>query len=690
MIDSQWRQRLLQIVFPALLAPMQLGVFGPHIIYSTNQAEFTASFGNLVIHLVLPVLIVAGALIGLGLLLPVKLFRGYVSVLFGFGLVLWIQGNLLVASYGPFDGGTIDWSTHAWRNPYEIALWVAVPVLAAGAARAVFPAAVFCSRVLLALQAATLIVSAVQAERPLRAGWQGPSDAMFELSTSRNVFHIVLDSFQSDYFLDILQADRPAIDRSFSGFVFFADHAGAFPTTMVSIPAMLTGTVYRNEQPLRPYIRAHFREGSLFSALRAHRYRVDSISGMAYDSESATTFFRMPRPYVSFEEYTRFAAWQLADLALFRHAPQTLRPWIFNDQKWRLQTLFGQGYSNETLERRYHSVNGEAVLAEFARRMTPAVDEPVYKYLHVGIPHAPVVLNADCEYIGPTRVSRPTYAGQARCAITRVEALLDRLRALNLYDSSLVVISSDHGISLAPRQFGRDRFVPGGRLSETAGRAMALLIVKPPHGAGPLRVSYAPTTITDIPATVLDALGLPTTLPGQSALTLEEAARRERSFADYEWKNEDWGQTYFEYLDLFQINGGLRDGASWDLTETLYAPEADAPSRSRGLADPHRSSSGIVYRWSDPIFFLHAPPDARGFEMTVRSIARGPQEVTVRIGQEIIDRTTVGRDWITLRHSLPRTTTRSGVWLEFRVDPPFHPNRGQDLGIQTRELTWFR
>jgi hypothetical protein len=272
-----------------------------------------------------------------------------------------------------------------------------------------------------------------------------------------------------------------------------------------------------------------------------------------------------------------------------------------------------------------------------------------------------------------------------------VEAFLDRLRALNLYDSSLIVISSDHGVRLAPRQFGRDRFVPDGPISEIAGRAMALLIVKPPHSAGPLRVSYAPTTISDIPATVLDALGLPKTLPGEPALKLEEATRRERSFAHYMWENQDWRQTYFEHLDLFRIDGRLRDGESWTLTDSLYAPDADSAVRTRGLADPHRSSSGVVYRWSDPTFFLHAPPDARGFEMTVRSIASRPQEVTVHIGHEILDRFTLSdQRWVTLRHPLPKAAARSGVWVEFRVDPPWRPNRGSlELGVQTRDLKWF-
>jgi hypothetical protein len=682
------RRRFVECLFPALLAPLQIGLFGPHTIYSTNEAEFTAGFGALVMHLAVPVLLAAGALIAIGLVLPAKLFRRYVAVLFAVGLLCWIQGNLLVPDYGPLDGSPIEWSAHDDRNVFEIAMWVVVPLLAFAAAHRIFPAAVFGSRVLVALQALLLLVTAVQAESPDR--WRGPSDAMFELSRTRNVFHLVLDSFQSDAFLNLVETDRAGIDRSFSGFVFFPDHAGAFPTTMVSIPAMLSGAVYRNDAPLPQYVRTVFDKGSLFRTLRAHEYRVDSITELSYDSTSATFFFRMPRPYVSYQEYTRFAAWQLADLALFRHVPHAARPAIYNDQEWRLQTWFG-GRSTETKERRYHPVNGEVVLADFARRMTPAVDEPVYKFLHVGIPHPPVTVNERCEYIGPARhLTREGYAGQIRCAVARVEAFLDRLRELNLYDSSLIVISSDHGVRLPPRQFSADRAVPGAPLSDIAGRAMALLIVKPAHSTGPLRVSYAPTAIGDIPATVLDALGLPKTLPGEPALKLAEDAKRERSFANYPWEDGGWALKYFEYMDVFRVNGRLRDGGAWTLADTIYAPEVDLSARSRGLGDFRRSRNGVVYRWSDPIFFLHAPAGARGFEMAVRSIAAMPQEVTVRVGGEVVERLELpDQQWATVRHSFAEPAG-SGAWIEFRVDPPWRPNRRSRvlLGVQTRDLTW--
>jgi len=324
--------RLLRIkgaLAPALLVALQLCLFGPHTIYAGNEAEFTASFWVLVRPPLMAGAVVVLVLLALGLLMPGRLVRAYVAVLFGLGILLWVQANFLVADYGPLDGTAIDWSIESSRTLPEIAMWIIVPVLCLVGARHVSRVAPFASAVLIALQGVVLAASAARAEVRSGAEWKGPAESRFELSKTHNVIHIVLDAFQSDVFGEILDEDRQALDQSFSGAVFFADHAAAFPTTMVSIPAMLSGTVYRQERPLPRYVREHFDKGSLFKTLRARGYRIDNISEIPFDARSSTVY-RMPRPYVGYDEYRTFAAWQLADLSLFRyfHGRSTLKTWL--------------------------------------------------------------------------------------------------------------------------------------------------------------------------------------------------------------------------------------------------------------------------------------------------------------------------------------------------------------------------
>jgi hypothetical protein len=691
MPESRWHRAIL-LLFPALFPPLQLFLFGPHTLYAGNQQEFSAPFWNIVVHLVPTIAGVTAALVTIGLALPERLYRHYLAGLVGVGVVLWIQGNLIVGDYGVLNGEDIDWSGHAWRNRYEPILWLAVPVVLIIFARRIFATAVFASRILVALQVALVGVTAAKADPEARAKWEGAPDAIFELSSKQNVFHFVLDGFQSDVFLDIVETDRAAMDRRFSGFTFFANHAGAFPTTIVSIPAMLTGQAYRNQEPMRRFIAQQFKRGSIYGVMRSQGYQVDVVSGLQYDKAAATNYYRLPTPYVTYDAYVKFTAWQLADLSLFRHSPHLVKPAIYNGQSWRLQNAFGSDGA-DTTGRRHLPVNGEAFLRDFTPRLRIAHDRPLYKYVHVGIPHWPMTLDADCTYIGVKRASRDLYTGQARCAVKRVGEFLDRLRELGLYDSSMVVISSDHGIAIPPDGFNGDRDIFGGPLSNLSGSALALLVVKPPHSSGPLRVSQAPTMISDIPATIVDTLGLKNPFPGMSAMKIDEQAARPRSFAVYPWSSADWNADHFPHMDVFTINGSVIDGAAWTTEDPIYAPGIDVGGRSRGFYRPERGGPGVTFRWSGPTAYLHAPPDAKGVALAVRSAAPTPQTLTVEIRGKVVEtRTLTDHEWHTISYEIgakPRDARLDDEWVVLKVDPIWRPRGdGRRLGVMTRDVKW--
>ncbi len=689
-IDSRPR-RLLIVAFPALLVPLQLLLFGPHTIYSGNLQEFSAPFWSLAVHVVPMILAVAGVLALIGVVLPARLFQHYVVALVAVGIVVWAQGNLMIGDYGLLNGQDIDWSGHAWRNRYELALWIVLPVVSIVLARKLFSTAVFASRILIALQVVLLAYTAAQADPEARAKWEGAPEAIFELSSKQNVFHFVLDGFQSDAFHDIIKAERAEMDRQYSGFTFFANHMGAFPTTVVSIPAMLTGATYRNQEPMRSYIAKEFKRASIFRAMRDQGYQVDAMSGLNYDKPSATNYYRLPTPYVTYDAYVRFAGWQLADLALFRHSPHLLKPWIYNDQSWRLQNTFGQ--STDTAGRRFGPVNGQAFLADYTSRMRVAHDRPTYKYLHAVIPHWPVSVNADCEYIGARSLRRPNYTEQARCGVRRVGALLDKLRELGLYDSSLILISSDHGVGLPPQGFTGGRDVFGAPLSELAGGALALLVVKPPNSTGPVRISRAPSAITDIPATIVDTLGLKNPFPGVSALKLDEHTPRPRQFAVYLWRTSEWQADFFTYMDVFTVDGQVVNGSDWKTEDSIYAPQTTPEGRSRGFYRPERGGPGEMFRWSLPLALLHQPPDARGVELKVRSAANHPQTLTVEMRGKVIDKRVLSdNEWYSLSYSIPpsASTPPGGEWLVLRVDPPWKVRGDRRVfGVMTRDLKWI-
>ena len=255
-----------------------------------------------------------------------------------------MHGNLLVADYGLLDGGGLDLTPPAGRVPFEAALWIGVLALALGFAGAVSRAAPTVSAILVGLQALVLLLPPA-ALRPESGGsaesWRLPPASIYELSADRNLIHIVLDMFPSHIFAEIRDGDRPAFDRGWSGFTFFRDHLGAFPTTKGGMPAMLTGVPWRNEAPFDHYAQQH---PSVFHPLGQHGYRLRSLTAHVPDHPSDrfpgaedAVRYTIPAPYGSYRDYVDSASAQLLDLSLFRHAPHGVKAPIYRDDRWLLQ-----------------------------------------------------------------------------------------------------------------------------------------------------------------------------------------------------------------------------------------------------------------------------------------------------------------------------------------------------------------
>ena len=118
-----------------------------------------------------------------------------------------------------------------------------------------------------------------------------------------------------------------------------------------------------------------------------------------------------------------------------------------------------------------------------------------------------------------------------------------------------------------------------------AGKALALLMVKPAGRIGPVEVSEAPSFIGDIPATIFEQLGWEHNFPGISAFAHAEGAKRKRQFASYPWTQADWKAPYLRKLVVYDIDGPVRKSLSWRLNRIIMAPDFFDGARDRGPQD---------------------------------------------------------------------------------------------------------
>ena len=704
--DERWR-RLRTVLFPALLGPSQLLLFGPWTVHDTNPTEFLVGFWELAPGWVWLIGPVVGALAGLSIVMPARWFPRYVAGLCAVGVLLWAQGNLLLADYGLLDGGGLDLASHAWRTPVEAGLWVCVLLLAViFADRGARVAPVACVA-LVTLQTAVLLVPVgrtATADAPSTPGaetaWRLPPPEIYELSGTRNLIHIVLDTFPSPTFAGILDADRPAFDRDWPGFTFFANHLGAHRTTLGSMPAMLSGVAFRNEMPFREFVARH---PSVFHVLGQQGYRLRSLASRGHDhlnpsfpGVDAAIRYDIPTPYGSYRDYVDVAAAQLLDLSLFRHAPHAFKPDIYRDRQWLLQQRIAARRGPEATAAQ--PFGDAAFLRDFANRITRGDDAPVYTFLHVITPHLPVVTDADCAYAPKSAPIPEDFADQARCALSAVGTLLQRLRDLDLYDRSAIIVTSDHGLTvdlIKPEDQHplAGRSPAGPTLPRIESWATPLLLVKPFAAQGPLQTSYAPTAITDVPATLLDLAGLPDALGrGASVLRIDPAEPRQRTYAHH--RPQARPNPFYDVLYVFSVSGRVDDQDAWSYHRTVFGPTDDRAAQHREhqigvFADPDVTTNQFgtrVYRTDEYAVFHAAAENSRvTFDVRRMPAMATAQTVTVRVDGDVVDQHVLADDaWHTLSYPVEARSEDSPFCIELLTSPAWYDATGESWGPMLR------
>ena len=701
------RSRLRAVLFPAILGPSQLLLFGPWTVHDTNRPEFLVGFWELASGWLWLLALVVGVPAALGVLVPARWFPRYVASLCAAGVLLWTQGNLLLSDYGVLDGGGLDLVSHGWRTPYEVGLWIGVLVLAVAFADVVARTASVASGILVALQTVVLLIP-TSGEAPLpgiaespqdraEAAWQLPPSEIFELSSTRNLIHIVLDSFPSHTFAEILDADRSAYDRDWPGFTFFANHLGTQRTTRHSMPAMLTGVSFANDVTFSEYVARH---PSVFNVLGQEGYRLRVLSSYggnqvnpAFPGVDGTIRYAIPNPYGGYRDYVDFTGAQLLDLSLLRHVPHALKPSVYRDQQWLFQErMASQRGPEATAEPPF----GDALfLSEFANRITRGGSAPVYTFVHLLTPHPPIVTDSDCRY-APRRPPRPEdFVNQAECTLSAVGALLRRLHELDLYDQTGIIVTSDHGVNvrLNPLEANHPFYgkpSPHGvvTFATVQRRAAPLLAVKPIAAKGPLQVSDAPTSALDVAATLLDLADIPGSLGnGVSVLRMDPATPRQRTYAH--------ASTSFDVLHVFAVNGHINDPNAWSYYRSVFEPSNDPAAQRRahwiGLsAEPMSTtaqSRGRVYRADEYAMFYAAPENSR-ITFDVRRIAAVPadQTVTVQIDGQVVERRLLTDDtWHAVSYPVePRPSDDSPFCIELLTSSAQPNTEGASSGLMLR------
>lgn len=545
-------EKLTVSIAVSLLLSLTLFFFGPVNLYYTNIREMPFLFSE-IWYYILAISLIAG----FSLALLLWLLRGNYHVagsalVFALGLLFWIQGNILVWDYGLLNGHEIIWENYLWNGVIDSLVWIGILIVVLFYSKRLYRYIGIACMLLLIMQAAGLMATVYSASdepewKNLQYSSEHNTNSMYEFSTNTNVILIILDTFQSDIFQEIID-EGPEYRDMFKGFTYYRNNLGGFPATYPSIIYILSGKLYDNSIPVSQFIKNTALHNSMPILLKENGVRVDVRTGCigtifpnnkVYDMIDGFSW----KTHGAFSEVNISEITPIYRLTFFRYVPHILKRYFYGTSI-NLGKIDESSFDMET----YYKFNS-------ATRVS--LPERAFKLFHLIGTHAPFHLNEDLKYVElPQNITG--YKSQAKASLKISYALLESLKRNNSYNNSIIFIIGDHGIGAGTQ------LVSGG---------IPLMLVKPFNSTGPLKISNAPVSLGDIPKTVAEELKIRNNFSGSSIFSVNDSDLRVRTYHSYNsyiWDPEDQREDYLPPLKEYKISGFSWNISSWEPTFREY------------------------------------------------------------------------------------------------------------------------
>ena len=585
----------LLISFFAVSIP---SIWVPLTIYLGNTSMFMISITELTLWL-FSVSAVGTLIVTLLLLCLPQLVRGWgIRLAFALGLLLWLQANVFAWRMGVLDGSELKWSPTDIRGLVDISAWILLlPILFYYAARwHHLLRTIIGILILIQLAATTVGIVSVNKEGKIHSAISIDGSTKFTFSPDRNVIILVLDSFETILFHEMLEKD-PSLVNVFDGFTYYPNIVGGYQYTSVAMPLILTGKYYDNLQPYADYIRKAYSGDSIPRLLKANGFRSEFYTG--WDGLANSGIYVHPSIVDNVVPGQVSAQKALTDLEvlygvdLFRLVPylgkKTIHekllvkfPKVQEEDFVRvyqeslnghpqaiLNLLLDQLFEEPQLEQPLFQDRDDFILS-FQKYARATLDRPAFKYYHLVGTHAPLYLNNTLVEDTPETVREIADI----LIYDLVKGFLKTLQTLAVYDNSEIFILGDHGRHTSidfqlpekyAQEYPRGRFVTN---DAQMGRAFPMLLHKPMKGRGPLQTSMVPVTLADIAPTVFNSLGISAQTEGMAIQYMkEDTVRTRRYFNMPEYKPGP----YMAPMEEYAINGFSWIDASWHETDLVYA-----------------------------------------------------------------------------------------------------------------------
>lgn len=537
-------ETVLQELFPGIVLSFSfsflLCIFAPIEQYLNNWQEFWFDLYRL-----LPIMFAAfllffvagGSLMTVFYRIHKKVYQAGIAVGFILFLCTYIQGNFLVTHLPPLDGTDIVWDDYASGRIESIILWCVATILILFILKIIHTKKFYRLVCAASIGIVTVLGITLATVGITSNGLKHKLDIsvtlgdQFDMSKDSNFIILLLDAVDSGTFGEVME-ENPESEKSFSDFTYYPNTLGGYPYTSRSIPFILSGDWFENQEPFENYVENVYKNSRLFAQLEELDFEMsvydDSIPNT---DKSIYRFNNVLENEIQISSVYSFAKKELL-LTGFKYAPFDFKRFCVvtsND----FQFLRKQMSKYETAKFWNSNQNFYTNILETDISYT---NQKCFKFIHLERAHVPLRYDKDVSVI-----KDGTYKQSVEACYTIISAYLNKLRASGVYDNSIIIIMSDHGFN-------------GNSIH---GRQNPILMVKGFHEEHELQISNAPLSFADLSEAYTRLLDEKT---GSDVFDWQEGDVRERRYLWYEYLQENYMVEYTQVQNADDTEAMLPTG----------------------------------------------------------------------------------------------------------------------------------
>lgn len=283
-------------------------------------------------------------------------------------------------------------------------------------------------------------------------------EKQLQLSQTENIVVFLTDRLDMSYVNTIFERDRSnqTPDKTkdiFSGFTLFTDNLSQYPGTFPSVASLLTEKPFNKHNKQIAYMKDAWENPELFAALRRQGWKIngllDTVSTM-YDFKDLenNNFFdnidKVKKKDRRVKHFTFFEA--MFRYSMLRQSPYLLKGLFISSGKKYLDTSSycisiknTDGYFPRSLGPNSDLKIYEKLKADGSGLTAPETKK-VFSFVHLHAAHNPFGYNENLKSSNKTNA-----ISQAQGTFKILDTYFKRMKELDIFDKSTVIILADHG-----------------------------------------------------------------------------------------------------------------------------------------------------------------------------------------------------------------------------------------------------